>query len=619
MLLDPLSHDIATFYDDAITPDLHPATVGTMAEAVFKVNVPFYITDASFSGDFVKAHTADVCNVFVSTNGATWTQVWTGAVGTNHVTNQPLRNNVFGTWATWYVKVQLQATADVSDVGVSNFVITTIFEHNKGAMAYLDKGVNHITLTFDNPAELAASGNVLRVVYKWKEFDGVGWNVSREFDTTTDTSPCSFTITTGGSKVPRTESIQMQIVQPDLLAPSPITDLVAPPAGVGRDRVVLNWTATGDDGELGQASRYDVRYSTSPITDLASFNAATQVSNAPSPQVAGSSESFTVTGLAAENTYYLAVMAYDDGNNSSGLSNVVSATTTQDVPPAAVTDLSAPAGSISKTSVQIAWTATGEDGTNGTASSYDLRYSTSPIVDMTAFGAATPVTGLPAPQGSGTAEQVTVSGLTAGSTYNFALVVYDAANQASGLSNVVSVQTLVDSVPAAVTDLMACSSCITRESLQLNWTATGEDGTIGMATSYDLRYSTGEITDMASFNAATPVTGVSSPQPAGSTEAFTLTGLTAGTTYNFALVVYDAIGQASPLSNVAVATTLAPRKTGDVNDDGYINVGDLQRVITAWGSDDQGGWWTWDPDCDFDGDGSINIGDLQILVAHWNS
>ena len=44
-----------------------------------------------------------------------------------------------------WVKVELQATAAKTDAGVSNLVITPTFEHNKGAMAYLDKGVNNIT------------------------------------------------------------------------------------------------------------------------------------------------------------------------------------------------------------------------------------------------------------------------------------------------------------------------------------------------------------------------------------------------------------------------------------------------------------------------------------------
>ncbi len=187
---------------------------------MFKISVPFYITDANFSGDFVKNTSSDYCNVLVSKDGAAWTQAWSAtSVGTTHVANRSLRANVFGLWQTWYIKVQMKAASALGDAGVSNFVVTTIFEHNKGAMAYLDKGVNHITVTFDNPAELAASGNVLRVVYKWKEYDGGGWTIPKQFDMTTATSPSTFTITTGGDKVPRTESIVMQIVQPDAERP----------------------------------------------------------------------------------------------------------------------------------------------------------------------------------------------------------------------------------------------------------------------------------------------------------------------------------------------------------------------------------------------------------------
>ena len=39
--------------------------------------------------------------------------------------------------------------------------------------------------------------------------------------------------------------------------------------------------------------------------------------------------------------------------------------------------------------------------------------------------------------------------------------------------------------------------------------------------------------------------------------------------------------------------------------------------MAAWGSNDQGGWWNWDPNADFNTDGYINVGDLQLLVANW--
>jgi len=91
--------------------------------------------------------------------------------------------------------------------------------------------------------------------------------------------------------------------------------------------VELTWTAPGDDGSSGTASTYDIRFSTSPITNDTDFNNATQATGEPAPQVAGSSESFTVTGLNPGTTYYFAIKTADEVPNWSALSNVPSATT----------------------------------------------------------------------------------------------------------------------------------------------------------------------------------------------------------------------------------------------------------------------------------------------------
>ncbi len=89
----------------------------------------------------------------------------------------------------------------------------------------------------------------------------------------------------------------------------------------------LTWTAPGDDANAGQAASYDLRYSTSPITE-ADWGAATQVTGEPLPQPAGSAESFSVTGLSPGTTYYFAIKTTDDFGNVSQLSNVATGTTT---------------------------------------------------------------------------------------------------------------------------------------------------------------------------------------------------------------------------------------------------------------------------------------------------
>ncbi len=97
---------------------------------------------------------------------------------------------------------------------------------------------------------------------------------------------------------------------------------------------------------------------------------------------------------------------------------------------------------------------------------------------------------------------------------------------------------------------------ITETSIALTWTAPGDDSLTGQATRYDLRRSLAPISTLADFQAATSVTGVSSPAPAGSTESALVTGLTPNTTYWFALRTVDEAGNWSGLSNIASGSTL---------------------------------------------------------------
>jgi hypothetical protein len=110
--------------------------------------------------------------------------------------------------------------------------------------------------------------------------------------------------------------------------------------------------------------------------------------------------------------------------------------------------------------------------------------------------------------------------------------------------------------PSAVTTLAVGST--TQTSATLTWTAVGDDGNTGMATTYDLRYSTDVIT-VGNVSSATQVTGEAAPRAAGQVETFTITGLAAGTNYHFALQVADEIPNWSALSNVpSQATEGAP-------------------------------------------------------------
>jgi len=112
--------------------------------------------------------------------------------------------------------------------------------------------------------------------------------------------------------------------QPEDVRPAAVTDLTI---GTVTDATVqLSWTAPGDDGATGTATSYDIRYNTVPLIS-ASWGASTQVTGEPAPSVAGSSETFTVTGLNPETLYYFAIKTLDEVPNTSGASNVPSVTT----------------------------------------------------------------------------------------------------------------------------------------------------------------------------------------------------------------------------------------------------------------------------------------------------
>ena len=196
-----------------------------------------------------------------------------------------------------------------------------------------------------------------------------------------------------------------------------------------------NWPATTD--AVSEIGKYEYAIGTA----MGGSNVLPWTDN-------GTSLSFTKTGLTLTSgaTYYVSVIAEDAVGNVSAI-QVSSGVIVDTQAPAAVTDLTAqPASS---TSATIYWTTPGDDGSTGTATSYDLRMSTSPITNDN-FAQATAVTNTPTPTAAGNTQQVTISSLTAGTTYYFALKATDKAAHVSELSNVASVITQSDSIAETV-------------------------------------------------------------------------------------------------------------------------------------------------------------------------
>jgi len=100
--------------------------------------------------------------------------------------------------------------------------------------------------------------------------------------------------------------------------------------------------------------------------------------------------------------------------------------------PAAVTDLQVV--SATESTLTLAWTAPGDDGSSGTAAGYEIRMSTAPITESN-YSSATVVDSTLQPQSAGTAETYTVTGLASWKDYYFCLKTRDEAGNWSGVSN----------------------------------------------------------------------------------------------------------------------------------------------------------------------------------------
>ncbi len=140
----------------------------------------------------------------------------------------------------------------------------------------------------------------------------------------------------------------------DFVAPGMITDLAISDSGI--EFIRLSWTATGDDGNQGRASRYDIRYSESLITP-SNFESADIVLNQLIPAQAGSEENFSVTGLQSLGGYYFAIKVIDDAGNISDISNVVTSRTEETTyPDFEITQVSGPNNSSLGGSISVSTT-----------------------------------------------------------------------------------------------------------------------------------------------------------------------------------------------------------------------------------------------------------------------
>jgi hypothetical protein len=350
--------------------------------------------------------------------------------------------------------------------------------------------------------------------------------------------------------------VQNTLGMVDTTPPAKINDLHA--LNPTNNSIDLTWTAPADNGsDLGSGTviEYEVRYYSAKIT-ASTWALAVKYPNQLTPATPGSTEILTVSGLLGDIEYFFAVKARDERPNWGEVSNSATEVTLPDpdlIPPAAVNDLAASDATIS--TVELSWTAPGDDGSAGTAQYYDIRYSTAVISSLT-WDYVTECKDLPVPKSPGSNEHYQVTGLTPDTKYFFALKTADEVPTWSELSNIAEATTILEedlTPPGKIDDLVVVTE--TETSLTLTWTAPGDDDVIGTATSYDMRYHDELIND-DNWDLADVVQDPPVPKTAGETETITVSDLTPDTDYYFALRVGDERPNWSPISNSAKGRTL---------------------------------------------------------------
>ncbi|RDE17423.1 MAG: hypothetical protein C4K49_02885 [Candidatus Thorarchaeota archaeon] len=139
-------------------------------------------------------------------------------------------------------------------------------------------------------------------------------------------------------------------------------------------------------------------------------------------------------------------------------------------------------------------------------------------------------------------------------------------------------------------------------SIDLTWTAPGDDGMKGNATGYVVKYSTSGAITAANWDSSITYDQTWTPAKNGTTETHTISGLPSGLKYWFAVEAYDEVPNLGGVSNSPSATTIAiagryfsntypyhahagsPRGVLQTPDEGYIVVGVIGNG--TYGSED---------------------------------
>ena len=308
-------------------------------------------------------------------------------------------------------------------------------------------------------------------------------------------------------------------------APATPSGLLAPAAETTSTSVGLTWRAAAADADI---SAYQVKVN-SVATGATGVTAWTDIMNSDV-----TTSSYTVTGLTAETAYTFAIRA----KNTAGESDEVTVTaTTAAEPPGAPTALMA--GTPTSTTVPLTWTVA---TTGGDATAFQFKVSH-------ADGSAIITDWTDIMNSDATTASYTVTGLTAETAYTFAVRAKNSAGDGEVATIDATTATAPTTPPAVPSGLLAPAAETTSTSVGLTWTAAVTDADIS---AYQVQVSNAD--GMMVITAWMNIMGSSV-----TTTSYTVTGLTAETSYTFAIRAKNTAGESDEVT--VTATTKAASAT----------------------------------------------------------
>ena len=329
------------------------------------------------------------------------------------------------------------------------------------------------------------------------------------------------------------------LIKRDIIAPGNIADFSAVSDTLGR--LEIQFTAPGDDDTLGSAYRYELT-----LKDQNNQMIQTDFET-PLPNIAGYEENWILNELPPEELITINLQAFDEVNQFSETVSsevLIQGEYHDEISPAAITDL---ISNSFEDSLKLTWTAVGDDGLEGIASRYEIRYSENEINDST-WDSAIEFEQNIVPSSPGIIEQLFITDLPEQINYYFAIKTFDEEDNPSEISNNTIASIIGDIIPPADINDLSINS-ISSNSILLSWTAVGDNGFEGTAFSYVIKVHTNNITE-ENWDGIPAVEQSIIPQNAGSTESFLITDLEPVTMYYAGIKVLDDVQNISNLSNI---------------------------------------------------------------------